>query len=78
MQTVINPKVVIIWEHDLRAAAKSLKPFASGGKPTEQDAQNMLKACFAAIYSPELADEDCPVTIMNCRETVMVSKTVMK
>lgn len=78
MPGIINPTVVILWEHELRAAAKALKPFAPGGKPTAEDAEKMLHACFAAIYSPELADGDCPVTVMACRETVMVSKTEVK
>lgn len=77
MPNILNPTVVILWEHELRAAAKALKPFA-GGKPTADDAEKMLRACFAAIYSPELADGDCPVTVMACRETVMVSKTEVK
>jgi hypothetical protein len=78
MPNILNPTIIIIWEHELRAAAKSLKPFAGGGKPTPEDAEKMLRACFAAIYSPELADGECPVTVMNCRETVMVSKTEVK
>lgn len=79
MPNIINPKIVVLWEHELRAAAKSLKPFAGGKvKPTADDAEKMLRACFAALYSPELADGDCPVTVMSCRETVMVSKTELK
>lgn len=75
MPNILNPTVVVLWEHELRAAAKSLKPFARGGNATPDDAERMLRACFAAIYSPELADGDCPVTVMAIRETVMVSKT---
>lgn len=79
MPNIVNPTIVILWEHELRAAAKALKPFAGkGAKPTEQDAEKMLRACFAALYSDELADGDCPVTVMNCRETVMVTKTEVK
>lgn len=71
-------KVVILWEHEIIKAAKALAPFAKGGSPTKEDAENMLKACFAAIYSPELASGECPVTVMACRETVMVTKTELK
>lgn len=79
MPGVLEFNVVILWEHELRAAAKALKPFAgNGAKPTAEDAEKMLRACFAAIYSPELADSDCPVTVLHCRETVMVSKTEVK
>ena len=79
MPNILNPKIVILWEHELRAAAKSLQPFAGGkAKPSADDAEKMLRACFAAIYSPELADGDCPVTVMACKETVMVTKTEAK
>jgi len=78
MPNVINPVVVVLWEHELREAAKSLKPFATGATATKEDAENMLRACFAALYSPELADGDNPVTVMSCKETVMVTKTEMK
>lgn len=78
MINIINPTVVILWEHELIAAAKSLAPFAKGGKPTKRDAENMMRACFAALYSPTLARGECPVTIMNCKETVMVTKTEIK
>lgn len=68
MTSTIRPTVVILWEHELIAAAKSLAPFATGGKPTEKDAENMMRACFAALYSPELISGKHPVTIMNCRD----------
>lgn len=69
MPSIISPTVVVLWDHELRAAAKSIQPFAGGSaKPTEKDAENMLRACFAAIYSPELADSDAPVTVMTCRK----------
>lgn len=78
MPNILTTKVVILWEHELIAAAKSLAPFAPGGNPTEKDAENMVKACFSALYSPELASGDVPVTIMHCKETVMVTKTEVK
>jgi hypothetical protein len=74
MPNILNPTVVVLWEHELRAAAKSLKPFAGRGKATPEDAERMLRTCFAALYSPELADTDCPVTVLACRETVMAAK----
>lgn len=78
MPNILNPKIVILWEHELIAAAKSLAPFAKGGKPTKQDAENMMRACFAALYSPELVSGECPITVMHCKETVMVTKTEVK
>jgi hypothetical protein len=71
MPNIISPTIVVLWEHELIAAAKSLAPFAKGGKPSEKDAENMMRACFAALYSPELVSGEHPVTIMNCRETVI-------
>lgn len=62
-------KLVIVWEHDLRAAAKALKVFAEPGDISKEQAQAAIEACFAAIYSPELADDDSfAVTIMCCRQ----------
>lgn len=78
MPSTLSPKVVVLWEHELVAAAKSLAPFAGDGKPTKQDCENMMKACFVALYSPELAGGECPVTVMSCKETVMITKTELK
>jgi hypothetical protein len=75
MPSVINPTVIVLWEHELIAAARTLEKFRSGHKPTDDDVTNALKACFAAIYSPELASGDCPVTVMAIRKTVMITKT---
>jgi hypothetical protein len=60
-------KVVILWQHELIAAAKALHKMTLD-KPTAEDAANAMKACFAAIYSPELASGACPLTIMNALE----------
>jgi hypothetical protein len=79
MPNILKPKIVVLWEHELRAAAKSLAPFAGGGKDVSaDDCRKMLNACFAALYSPELADDDCPVTVMSCKETMMITKTEVR
>lgn len=68
MKHVAKIRLVILWEHELIAAAKSLEPFAGKGQATPEQAENMLRACFAALYSPELASGTNPVTIMSCKD----------
>lgn len=74
--TAINPTIVILWEHELIAAAKALAPFAKGSslpEPTDADCLAMLRACFAALYSPELASGECAVTVMCCKTLLATS-----
>lgn len=55
--------IVILWEHELRIAAKALHKLKSKAS-TKEDIGYALKACYAAIYHPELV-RDSPVTIMS-------------
>jgi len=54
--------VVILWEHEIRIAAKALHKLR-GKEASAQDAADALKACYAAIYHPDLV-QDSPLTIM--------------
>lgn len=42
-------KVVILWEDEIRLAAKSLHSLAREGGATSDDINNALAACVAAI-----------------------------
>ncbi len=70
MTHVADIKLVVVFEEELVRAAKSLEPFAptSKEKPTKQQAEEMLKACFAALYSPALASGKCPVTVIRSHD----------
>jgi len=58
-------KIVILWDADLRKAAKALHRLTDKNCSAE-DAENALKACFAAIYHPLLV-EDAPLVIMSAQ-----------
>ena len=70
MTHVASSKIVVIFEDELVLAAKSLEKFApeSKDKPTKEDAETMLRACFAAIYSPALASGKYPATIIRSHD----------
>lgn len=55
--------IVILWEHELRIAAKALHKLRSKAA-TQEDFSDAMKACFSAIYHPELI-KNAPVTIMS-------------
>jgi hypothetical protein len=70
MAHIANAKIVIIWEHELRVAARALEKLQQAKpKPTTEDFRQALHACFAAIYSPELAS-GAPVTVMSAQEAL--------
>jgi hypothetical protein len=58
--------IVVLWEHEIIEAAKALEKMTLD-KPTAEDAKNAMKACFAAIYSPELAGGKFQVTVMSAK-----------
>lgn len=60
----------MVFEDELVKAAKSLEPFGPDKKkqPTKEDAENMLRACYAALYSPELASGNHPVTVIRSHD----------
>ncbi len=67
MPKVASSKIVVVFEQELINAAKALQPFATkDAKTTSQDVEKALRACFAAIYSPELASGEHPITV--CRK----------
>lgn len=70
MTHIATTKIVVIFEDELVLAAKSLEKFSpsSKDKPSREDAETMLRACFAAIYSPELASGKHPVTIIRSHD----------
>lgn len=68
MAHIANAKIVIIWEHELQIAAQKLAK-VTDKKATPQEFQDALRACYAAIYSPELAS-GAPVTVMNAKSVL--------
>ena len=58
-------------------AAKALEKIKSG-KPSKQDCENAILACFAALYSPELASGECPITVLSCKTEISVTHTEVK
>jgi len=59
----VKANIVILWEHEIRIAAKALHALRSKDCEPE-DISNALKACYTAIYHPELM-KDQPVTVMS-------------
>ena len=55
--------IVILWEHEIRIAAKALHKLR-GKEVSNEDYADALKACDAAIYHPELV-KNSPVSIMS-------------
>ena len=60
--------IVILWEHELRIAAKALHKLQTEDA-TKEDFSNAIKACYSAIYHPDLIDDNNPVTIMSAHQT---------
>jgi len=56
-------KIVILWDTDLRKAAKALHRLTDKNCSAE-DVENAVKACFAALHHPLLV-EDAPLVIMS-------------
>jgi len=59
--------IVILWEHELRIAAKALHKIRDANASFE-DFSNAIKACYAAVYHPDLIDDNNPVTIMSAKQ----------
>ncbi len=70
MTHIASTQIVVLFEDELVLAAKSLEKFGpnSKEKPSKQDAETMLRACFAALYSPQLASGKCPVTVIRSHD----------
>jgi len=58
--------IVILWEHEIITAAKALHKLKEKNV-TSDDFTNALKACFAAIYHPDLL-KNSSVTIMSANQ----------
>lgn len=66
MPRVASSKIVVVFEQEIINAAKSLEVFArKDRRATTDEIRGALEACFAALYSPELASGKHPVTV--CR-----------
>jgi len=63
--------IVILWEHEIRIAAKALHKL-KGKKVKPEDLTDALKACWAAIYHPDLV-QDKPLTIMSASEPLYMA-----
>ena len=59
----VQTNVVILWEHEIRIAAKALGKL-KGKNLEKEDYIDAMKACWTAIYHPDLVRGD-PVTIMS-------------
>jgi hypothetical protein len=69
MPRTASTKIVILFEHEVVQAAQALsKLVGKGVKPTRDDYVTALRACSAAIYSPDLASGNFPVTVICMRE----------
>lgn len=77
MAQIANAKIVILWDHQLMAAAQALRTARlaedaakAEGKTESEDVDRLwmkaLNACYAALYSPELADGS-QVTVLNAK-----------
>ena len=60
--------IVILWEHELRIAAKALHKLQAKDA-TNEDFSNAMKACYSALYHPSLIDDNNPVTIMSVHQS---------
>lgn len=75
MAQTANARIVIIWEHQLVAAAKALKHAYDLEKadraPKELAVawEAAMRACYAAIYSPDLAS-GCQCTVLSAKRAV--------
>lgn len=56
--------IVVLWEHEIIAAAKALLK-AAQKDATGEDVDNAFKACFAALAAKDLANADAHVTVMK-------------
>jgi hypothetical protein len=59
--------IVLLWEHEIIEAARALKKLTLDERTSDADAVDALKACFMAIYSPELASGKCAVTVVSAK-----------
>ncbi len=61
-----NIKIVVIWQEDIILAAQALYAAINCKDASKTDLWvNALRACHAAIYSPDLASGEYAVTIMS-------------
>jgi len=62
------PKVLILWEEELRTAAEMLHKITVLGKNVKaSDIDNALRACYAAIYHPDIVS-GAPIIIMSAHK----------
>ena len=67
MSHVGNIKIVVLWEHEIVAAAKALDCFTRKDA-TPEEMRNAIMACMVALYSPELISDDYCITIMKIKD----------
>lgn len=65
MANTASLNIVILWEHELIAAAESLKN-CQGDDTTPEDFRAMFQACWAAL-APEALTKDANITIISGR-----------
>lgn len=69
MPKIASSKIVVLFEDEIVLAAKALEPFANKGfEPTKEHWITALRACYAALYSPELASGKSPVTVVRSHD----------
>ena len=58
-------QIVVLFQDEIIAAAKALERAYKCKDEEKGDALiNALNACYATLYSPELASGECAVTVM--------------
>jgi len=59
-----NVKVILLWEHEIVAAVKAFDVIRGKKDPTGEEMQTAFKTAYAAIYHPEILDDN-PFVIMS-------------
>ena len=67
MSHIGNIKIVVLWEHEIVAAAKALECIRRK-EATADEIKNAIMACMAALYSPELISDEYCITIMKIKD----------
>lgn len=82
MAQAVQANIVILWEHELTAAAKALGAADAAAQDkslSDSDVSKLyaaaLQACHAAIYSPELA-AGCQVAVLSAKRAVMEAEPI--
>lgn len=79
MAGIIQPRIVVLLEHEVKAAVRSLKNIKDFDKgiraETEENRKeysqllvDAVNACYAALYHPEILNPDVSVTVMVAKE----------